>query len=148
MLVLERCVTWVSNMTVSNSKLMVNRVIGGVPLEGTATCWRSGTWCHNSWCWAIPLLRAWMPSKLLAAMLNLCPWGQEESSFFTFFLSRQPMQMRLLLLEEVHTGRRAPAEKAEMLWAHNNHHTHIVISAVVWRQLQWRWGSGLGLSKK
>jgi hypothetical protein len=64
----------------------------------------------------IPPLGAQKPSVLLAAMLKLCPRGQEGSPFFTFFfLHLLPRQLRVLLSDEDHTDWRALVVKADRL---------------------------------
>jgi hypothetical protein len=79
----------------------------------------------------IPPLGAQKPSELLAAMLKLCPRGQEGSPFFTFFfLHRLPRQLRVLLSDEDHADRRALAVKADRLWAHNAQHAHDIVASV------------------
>jgi len=58
------------------------------------------------------------PSELLAAMLALCPKGEEQSSFFSFlFLQRLPRELRVLLAEDDHKNLRALADKADKLHA-------------------------------
>ena len=78
-----------------------------------------------------PPLGAQKPSELMAAMLKLCPRGQEDSAFFTFFyLHRLPRELRVLLTEEDFTNRRALAEKADRLWAHNAKHGGEFVAAI------------------
>jgi len=58
------------------------------------------------------------PSELLAAMLELCPRGHEDSIFFVhLFLERLPGELRVLLGEDDHQDPRALAEKADRLWS-------------------------------
>jgi hypothetical protein len=58
------------------------------------------------------------PSQLLAAMLELCPRGQEGNMFFThLFLERLPAELRIMLGEDDHQDPRPLAEKADKLWA-------------------------------
>ena len=48
-------------------------------------------------------LGARRPSELLAAMLELCPCGQETSLFFThLFLCRLPAKLRIMMGEDDH----------------------------------------------
>jgi hypothetical protein len=57
------------------------------------------------------------PSQLLAAMLELCPRGQEGNMFFThLFLERLPAEPRIMLGENDHQDPRPLAEKADKLW--------------------------------
>lgn len=58
------------------------------------------------------------PSELLAAMLELCPRGEESNIFFThLFLQRLPAELRIMLGEDDHQDPRPLAEKADQLWA-------------------------------
>jgi len=58
------------------------------------------------------------PSELLAAMMELCPRGQERNIFFThLFLERLPAELRILLGEDDHQDPRPLADKADQLWA-------------------------------
>ena len=58
------------------------------------------------------------PSELLAAMLDLCPRGQESNIFFThLFLERLPAELRIMLGEDDHQDPRPLAAKADQLWA-------------------------------
>jgi hypothetical protein len=58
------------------------------------------------------------PSKLLAAMLELCPRGQEGNMFFThLFMERLPAELRILVGEDNHRDPRPLADKADKLWA-------------------------------
>jgi hypothetical protein len=53
------------------------------------------------------------PSELLTTMLELCPKGEETSSFFCyFFLQRLPREIQVLLAEEDPSNMRAIADKA------------------------------------
>ena len=58
------------------------------------------------------------PSELLAAMMDLCPRGEEGNIFFThLFLERLPAELRIMLGEDDHQDPRPLAEKADKLWA-------------------------------
>ena len=82
---------------------------------------------------ALPLLGSQKPSELLAAILKLCPRGQESSVFLTFiFLHRLPRELRVLLSEVDHADRRGLAEKADHLWSHNTQgHQTAAVAAVL-----------------
>lgn len=61
------------------------------------------------------------PSEMLAAMLELCPRGEEKSAFLAyFFLQRLPVEVRILLAEDDQTDLRQLAARADKLVAHNN----------------------------
>ena len=63
-------------------------------------------------------LGARRPSELLAAILELCPHGQETSLFFThLFLCRLPSELRIMLGEDNHQDVRLLITKADKLWA-------------------------------
>ena len=63
-------------------------------------------------------LGARRPSELLAAMLELCPCGQETSRFFThLFLCPLPAELRIMLGEDDHQDVRLLITKADKLWA-------------------------------
>ncbi len=48
----------------------------------------------------LPPLVAQKPSELLAEMIRLCPWDQENNAFFNcLFLNKLPRELRILLLE-------------------------------------------------
>ena len=60
------------------------------------------------------------PSELLASMVRACPRGQEDSLFFRYlFLHRLPRELRVLLADMEMDDRRALADRADHLWAHN-----------------------------
>jgi hypothetical protein len=55
-----------------------------------------------------PLLGAQKPFELMATMLKLCPQGQKDLAFFTFFyLCRLSRKLQVLLNEEDFSNRRA-----------------------------------------
>jgi len=57
------------------------------------------------------------PSELLAAMLELCPRGEEKNVFFThLFLERLPAELRIMLGEDDRQDPRSLADKADQLW--------------------------------
>jgi len=63
-------------------------------------------------------LGARKPSELLAAMLEVCPRGQETNIFFThLFLCRLPAELRIMLGEDDHQDVRNLVNKADNLWA-------------------------------
>jgi hypothetical protein len=70
------------------------------------------------------------PSELLTTMLELCPKGEETSSFFCyFFLQRLPREIRVLLAEEDPSNMRAIADKADKLVALHNPQGHDMVAA-------------------
>ena len=72
-------------------------------------------------------LGARKPSELLAAMLELCPRGQEVSIFFThLFLCRLPAELRIMLGEDDHQGLRLLITKANKLWAMHGQKANLV----------------------
>jgi len=65
------------------------------------------------------------PSELLAAMLELCPRGEERNIFFThLFLERLPAELRIMLGENDREDVRALADKADQLWALHGGRVH------------------------
>ena len=72
-------------------------------------------------------LGARRPSELLAAMLELCPRGQETSLFFThLFLCRLPSELRIMLGEDDHQDVRLLITKADKLWAMHGQKSYMV----------------------
>jgi hypothetical protein len=68
---------------------------------------------------AMPALGARRPSQLLAAMLEMCPAGDDKSKIFpALFLQRLPPQLRVLLTKDDLTDLVALAEHADELWSH------------------------------
>jgi hypothetical protein len=62
---------------------------------------------------------AWPPSQLMAAMLEMCPAGDEKSKIFpALFLQGLPQQLRILLTKQDLTDLVALAEFADQLWSH------------------------------
>jgi hypothetical protein len=71
------------------------------------------------------------PTQLLAQMLELCPAGEETSSFFAFhFLQRLPQELRIMLGDDDHTDIQQLAVKADRLWAIHGHRMHGSVAAV------------------
>ena len=65
------------------------------------------------------------PSELLAAMLELCPRGEEKNVFFThLFLERLPAELRIMLGEDDRQDPRSLADKADQLWAMHGGKSH------------------------
>ena len=72
-------------------------------------------------------LGARQPLELLAAMLELCPRGQETSLFFThLFLCRLPAELRIMLGEDDHQDVRLLINKADKLWAMRDQKSRLV----------------------
>ena len=72
-------------------------------------------------------LGARRPSEILAAMLELCPRGQETSLFFThLFLCRLPSELCIMLGEDDHQDVRLLITKADKLWAMHGQKSHIM----------------------
>ena len=72
-------------------------------------------------------LGARQPSELLAAMLELCPRGQETSLFFThLFLCCLPAELRIMLGEDDYQDVRLLITKADKLWARHGQKFHLV----------------------
>ena len=70
------------------------------------------------------------PSELLAAMLEICPAGEEKSKFFAFlFLHRLPQELRIMLGEDDHQEVHQLAAKADKLWAIHGHRLHGTVAA-------------------
>ena len=68
---------------------------------------------------SMPSLGARKPSQLMAAMLELCPPGQEQSPFFICcFMQRLPRELRILLSEADTTDLKLLTERADALHGH------------------------------
>ena len=66
-------------------------------------------------------------TELLAAMLELCPRGQETSLFFTdLFLCRLPAKLCIMLGEDDHQDVRLLITKADKLWAMHGQKSYLV----------------------
>jgi hypothetical protein len=65
------------------------------------------------------------PSDLLNDMLELCPKGEESTSFFCYlFLQRLPREIRVLLADEDPANMRAVADKADKLMVMHSLQAH------------------------
>jgi hypothetical protein len=65
----------------------------------------------------MPLLGARKPSDLMAAMLEVCPCGEEKTEIFAcLFLQRLPREIRVLLSEVDHKDPKVLASQADRLW--------------------------------
>jgi hypothetical protein len=70
---------------------------------------------------AMPLLGNRKPSDLMAAMLEICPRGEEKTELFAcLFLQRLPKEIRVLLAEADHKNPKELAEKADQHWGHHS----------------------------
>jgi hypothetical protein len=66
---------------------------------------------------AMPALGTHKPSDLMAAMLEICPRGEEKTELFAcLFLQRLPRELRILLARVDHKDPKALADKADNLW--------------------------------
>jgi hypothetical protein len=66
---------------------------------------------------AMPDLGARKPSDLMAAMLEICPRGEEKTELFAcLFLQRLPRELRILLARADHKDPKALADEADKLW--------------------------------
>jgi hypothetical protein len=66
---------------------------------------------------AMPALGARKPSDLMAAMLEICPRGEEKTELFAcLFLQRLPRELRILLARVDHKDPKALADEADNLW--------------------------------
>jgi uncharacterized membrane protein YgcG len=73
----------------------------------------------------MPDLGAQKPSAMMAAMLEVCPRGEEKSKLFSgLFLRRLPREMRILLAHEDLTDLKLLAARADAL--HTHHHRGVV----------------------
>jgi hypothetical protein len=68
------------------------------------------------------------PSEMLTAMLELCPRGEEGSTFF-FFLQRLPREIRVQLADENPADLRVVADKADKLEALHSPQSHDMVAA-------------------
>jgi hypothetical protein len=58
------------------------------------------------------------PSKMMAAMLEMCPRGEEKTNLFAcLFLQRLPREIRVLLSRVDHKDPKLLAEEADALWS-------------------------------
>jgi hypothetical protein len=58
------------------------------------------------------------PFEMMAAMLEVCPRGEEKTNLFAcFFLQRLPREIRVLLARVDHKDPKALAQQADELWA-------------------------------
>ncbi len=58
------------------------------------------------------------PSEMMAAMLEVCPRGEEKTNLFAcLFLQRLPREIRVLLARVDHKDPKALAQQADELWA-------------------------------
>jgi hypothetical protein len=65
----------------------------------------------------MPTLGARKPSDLMAAMLEICPRGEEKTELFAcLFLQRLPREIRVLLSEVDHKDPKALAAQADRHW--------------------------------
>jgi hypothetical protein len=65
----------------------------------------------------MPVLGARKPSDLMAAMLEICPRGEEKTELFAcLFLQRLPREIRVLLSEVDHKDPKALAAQADRHW--------------------------------
>jgi hypothetical protein len=70
---------------------------------------------------AMPALGSRKPSELMAAMLEICPRGEEKTDLFAcLFLQRLPREIRILLADADHKDPKLLAEKADQLWGHHS----------------------------
>jgi hypothetical protein len=66
---------------------------------------------------AMPSLGARKPSDLMAAMLEICPRGEEKTELFAcLFLQRLPRELRVLLARADHKDPKKLADEADNLW--------------------------------
>ncbi len=76
---------------------------------------------------AMPPLGDRRPSQMMAAMLEMCPPGDEKSKLFpALFLQRLPAQLRVLLAKDDLSNLRSLAEHADELWAHHQQEAAVV----------------------
>jgi hypothetical protein len=70
------------------------------------------------------------PSEMMAAMLEMCPRGEEKTNLFAcLFLQRLPREIRVLLSRVDHKDPKLLAEEADALWM--LHGQPAVIAAVL-----------------
>ena len=80
---------------------------------------------------AIDSLGGRTPSELLADMIELCPAGEEETSFFLhIFLLKLPREVRILLANKPKGDLRLVAEEADRLLAHHKQQPHDTTASV------------------
>jgi hypothetical protein len=81
----------------------------------------------------MPALGSRKPSDLMAAMLETCPRGEENSNLFAcIFLQRLPLEIRVLLANVDHKDPKVLATRVDELWAlHDNPGSSISTVAVV-----------------
>jgi hypothetical protein len=66
----------------------------------------------------MPPLGSRKPSKMMAAMLETCPRGEEKTNLFAcIFLQRLPREIRVLLARVDHKDPKELAKQADELWA-------------------------------
>ena len=76
----------------------------------------------------MPSLGDRRPSQLLAAMLEFCPEGESDTSFFrASFFWRLPKEIRVLMADEVNGNLKEMAIRADKLF---QHHRSSVMAAV------------------
>ena len=79
----------------------------------------------------LPALGAKKPSAMLAAMLELCPRGEEKSRLFAgMFLQRLPRELRILLAHEDLADLKLLATRADALHTHHYERGGGVVNAV------------------
>jgi hypothetical protein len=67
---------------------------------------------------AMPPLGSRKPSEMMAAMLEVCPRGEEKTDLFAcLILQRLPRELRVLLARVDHKDPKALADHADELWA-------------------------------
>jgi hypothetical protein len=77
------------------------------------------------------------PSDLLNDMLELCPKGEESTSFFCYlFLQRLPREIRVLLAEEDLANMWAVVDKADKLMVMHSLQAHDMATMVAVHQLE------------
>jgi hypothetical protein len=79
----------------------------------------------------MPELGGRKPSAMLAAMLEVCPRGEENTRTFAgLFLHRLPRELRILLAHEDLSDLKVLAAKADALHTHHRGNPGIVVNAV------------------
>jgi hypothetical protein len=67
------------------------------------------------------------PSEMMAAMLEVCPRGEEKTNLFAcFFLQRLLREIKVLLARVNHKNPKALAQQADELWALHDGHSKTV----------------------
>jgi hypothetical protein len=70
---------------------------------------------------AMPALGSRKPSDLMAAMLEICPRGEEKTELFAcLFLQRLPREIRVLLAGADHKNPKELAALADQHWGHHS----------------------------